>query len=272
MRIAACLKWVDLRPEVDLVTGHVRTHVRSSGWSAADRAAVEVALRLGAVWDGTVTVVCAGPAEAEPALRELVAAGAARAVRIDAPADAESPAVASVLAEVLDGHDVVLCGDYSLDRGSGSVPAFLAHDLGAAQALGLIALDPAEAGRVLTTRRLGGGRAERLEVTAPMVLSVEGSLAQLRRAPLTNTLEALDVQVEVVPAAPSAPGTTLHGVSALRPRARVMPAPHGDHARDRILALTGALVDHVPPRTIEATPDEAADEILAQLRTWGYLP
>ena len=271
MRIAACLKWVDLRPDVDLVTGHVRTDVRSSGWSAADRAAVEVALRLGSVWEGSVTVVCAGPPEAEPALRDLVAAGATHAVRVDAPVDAESQAVAAVLAKVLDGHDVVVCGDYSVDRGSGSVPAFLAHGLDAAQALGLIALDPAEAGRVLATRRLGGGRSERLEVTAPMVLSVEGSVAQLRRAPLTTTLAALEAPVEVVPAAPSAPGSTLHGISALRPRARVMPAPHGEHARDRIVALTGALVDRVPPRTIEATPEEAADEILAQLRAWGYL-
>jgi electron transfer flavoprotein beta subunit len=34
----------------------------------------------------------------------------------------------------------VLCGDRSADRGTGALPAFLAHELGAAQALGLVSL------------------------------------------------------------------------------------------------------------------------------------
>ena len=61
-----------------------------------------------------------------------------RAVRVDAPADLASAAVAAALAAVVAGAAWVVCGDASADRGSGSVPAFLAAELGAAQALGLV--------------------------------------------------------------------------------------------------------------------------------------
>jgi electron transfer flavoprotein beta subunit len=60
-------------------------------------------------------------------------------------------------------------------------------------------------------------------------------------------------------------------VAPLRPPTRLVRPPVGDEARDRILQLTGALQDRTPPRTIEVAPDEAADAILDQLRTWGYL-
>jgi electron transfer flavoprotein beta subunit len=269
--IGACVKWVDLRPEIDPLTGAVQTDVRSSGWSAADAAAVETALRLAEAWDGQVVVVCAGPPAADGGLRDLLAAGATRAVRLDLDAVTESSGVATALAGVLRGAAVVVCGEHSVDRGSGSVPAFLAHHLDAAQALGLVDAHPAERGRVLATRRLGSGMAERVEVRSPMVLSVEGSVADLRRAPLSAVLRAADAEITVEPALPAASQVTVGGTAALRPRARALPAPTAERALDRIVALTGALVERNPPRTVEATPDEAADEILAQLRSWGYL-
>ena len=61
-------------------------------------------------------------------------------MRIDAPATSPSAAVAPALAAVAAGRDWVVCGDVSADRGSGSVPAFLAAELDAAQALGLVAV------------------------------------------------------------------------------------------------------------------------------------
>ncbi len=274
-RIAACVKWVDLRPEIDSLTGAVSESERSSGFSAADRAAVEIALRLGEAWGAEVTVLCVGSPEVDAALREVVAAGAHHAVRIESADDAPSVEVARVLAASLDGVNTVICGDYSADRGSGSVPAFLAAELGAAQALGLVAVDPAEAGRVFATRRVGGGRSERLELTGPMVLSVEGSVAQLRRASLAAVLASADAAIDL----PAVVVATTHrhdsvavlDRSAVRPRARALPAPTGATPLVRIVALTGALVDRTPPRTVVATPDEAADLILDQLRQWGYL-
>ena len=76
MLIAACTKWVDLRPEVDRLHGTVQPSDKGGGFSAADLSAVEVALRVADAWDGEVVVVCAGPPAAEDGLREVLAAGA----------------------------------------------------------------------------------------------------------------------------------------------------------------------------------------------------
>jgi electron transfer flavoprotein beta subunit len=270
VRIAACVKWVDTRPEIDSLTGEVRTDPRSRGASAADRAAVELACRMADAWGGTVELVTGGPAGADAMLRELGAVGAARLQRValDVPIDSAWTAVS--LAIAVRGVDVVVCGDHSLDRGSGSVPAFIAHALGSAQALGLAVVHVGGTGEILATRRIGFGRAERLRVKAPAVISVEGSAASLRRAPLDGLLSASEVPIEVVEPV-ELPVMRAEQTEPLRPRTHRLAPPAGDSARERIVELTGALVDRTPPRTVIAEPDEAADLILEQLRTWGYI-
>ena len=270
MRVAACVKWVDTRPEIDSLTGEVRTDPRSRGASAADRAAVELACRMVDAWGGSLELVTGGPAGADAMLRELGAVGVARMQRVplDGPIDSAWTAVS--LAIALRGADVVVCGDHSLDRGSGSVPAFIAHALGSAQALGLTFVDVGDAGEIFATRRIGFGRSERLRVTAPAVISVEGSVASLRRAPLGGLLSAPDVPIELVDPV-ELPLMRAEQTEPLRPRTHRLSPPAGDSARERIVELTGALVERTPPRTVVAQPDEAADLILEQLRTWGYI-
>ncbi|MEO5679585.1 MAG: putative mycofactocin-associated electron transfer flavoprotein, partial [Acidimicrobiales bacterium] len=124
--VAVCQKWVDRRPEVDALTGAVSADPRTRGPSAADQAALEWALRAAGAWGSPVLVVTAGPVGADGMLREALAAGADRAVRVDLEITAPSPAVAAALAGIVAGAALVLCGDWSLDRGSGSVPAYLA--------------------------------------------------------------------------------------------------------------------------------------------------
>ena len=43
--------------------------------------------------------------------------------------------------------------------------------------------------------------------------------------------------------------------------------PHG-----LLKQLTGALVDRTPPRSVTLDPPQAAEAIVEQLRSWGYLP
>ena len=265
MRVAACVRWVDLRPEIDQLTGEVRTDARRGGFSAADQAAVEIALCLGQDWDATVELVSVGGPHIEPALRELSATGVDRVVRVDG-GDA-----AGGLADALGGVDLVVCGDYSTDGGSGAVPALVAHELGVAQALGLVTLEVGSRGMVTATRRLGGGRAERLAVAAPAVISVEGSMATLRRAALPALLNAAERPVEVASGRSVGRAPVVVEAGPWRPRARSLPPPVGRDARDRIIALTGALVDRTPPRVLDLEPAEAADAIVTQLRDWGYL-
>jgi electron transfer flavoprotein beta subunit len=276
VKIAVCWKWVSLDRERE-------ADRRWSGVSAADEAALEVALSIADRADtapdappSEVTVICLGPPSADDVLREAIAAGATAAVRVDASTELDSQVVAVALAEHLGDRDLVVCGDYSLDRGTGSVPAFLAGELSMAQALGLLEVDarfPETRARgtamvLRVVRRLDGGRREILDVTPPAVLSVEGSAASLRRASLAASL-----------AARTAPVVTVRGphgrlpeaeIHPYRPRARVLPAPTGG-SLDRVRQIldVGGSDTHAELVTLDAPA--AASKILDQLRSWGYL-
>lgn len=257
--IAVCLKWV---------TPVGRDDDRFAGVSAADQAALESAL----VWaerTGTdVMVVTVGPEGAERALRDALACGAARAVRIDADPTAPSSEVARAVAPHVASASLVWCGDYSLDRGSGSFPAFLADTLGVEQALGLVDVDLTNADRIRAVRRLDGGRREILSIAPRAVVSVEGSVARLRRAPLRALLATTDAEIDVRLATLVGEETAL---VPFRPRARVLPAPVGSSALDRVRTLTDAGGTPSRSETVELAPDAAADRILTALREWGYL-
>ncbi len=113
-------------------------------------------------------MVTLGPPAAEQALREALACGAGRAVRVDATPALDSAAVAGSLAQAVAadaGSDAwIWCGDHSLDRGSGSVPAFLAAQLDLPQALGVIEVRAVDDRVATVVRRLDGGRRERLRL------------------------------------------------------------------------------------------------------------
>lgn len=276
MQLAVCWKWGSAG-DGDGDAGD-EPDARWAGVSPADEAALEIALRIAERDDGAgdrtrVLVVSLGPPALDDTLRRALAVGADEIVRVDAPLDLNSDLVATALAEVVAGSDVVLCGDYSMDRGTGSVPAYLAAELGAAQALGLVEIDvdlsAGSTGRLRATRRLDGGRRELLEVPSPAVLSVEGSVATLRRASLTATLAARTAPVTAVPGPPGEPEAAL--VHPYRPRPRTIHTPHGPtlaRVRD-LLDVGGESPTHAEVVTLD--PPAAAARIVDQLREWGYL-
>jgi electron transfer flavoprotein beta subunit len=271
--IGVCLKWVDQRPEFDAFGVAVAPDARFSGVSAADQAALEVALQVRDAWASTspheVIAVTVGPADAEGILREALMAGANRAIRVDMPFGTRSRVTAAALAAQLADAALVLCGDYSLDRGTGSVPAFLAAELGFAQALGLVDIDLNSLPAITALRRLDGGRRERLAIDGPTVASVEGSVAKLRRASLRSVLGQHNVET-----APGPVNSTVETVPALtrpyRPRPRVLAAPVGTSALDRLRSITAATGSAAHGETVVLDPPAAADRIIATLRDWGY--
>ncbi|HSB84939.1 MAG TPA: hypothetical protein VLD86_01450 [Ilumatobacteraceae bacterium] len=253
--IAVCVKWIG-----DPI---------ATGLSPADEAAIEIALQHGEHAGSAVVAVTVGDKSADRGLRLALACGARTAIRVDAPRHLDSAAVASALAPVVAHSEAIWCGDYSFDRGTGSVPVFLAAELQRQQALGLVGVELGQALRV--TRRLDGGRREVLRITAPSVLSVEGSIARLRRAGLrpalsAQTTEVLPYGTTVAPRDSTAPVT----VHPFRPRARVLPGPVGG-TLDRVRALADSTTTRQHGETIEAEPSEAAGRIIAALQHWGYL-
>jgi len=299
--VVVCLRQAAARPDVDQLTGTVRPPVHGAGPAPAELAALELGLRFAAAWHGEVLAVTAGPPAAEATLRDALAAGAAEVLRVDWPeADyldglaADEQALAAALAGALRPRRpaLVLCGDRSADRGTGALPAFLAHELGAAQALGLVSLtlpgdaaglpsgpaspaaegpddDPAKGAMGLVgDRRLPGGWRERLWIGLPAVCSVEAAGVSLRRAPLDGMLASRRAPVPVTRPR-NGPGTPVitGPPRPYRPRTHeVPPAPAGS-ARERLAELSGVLVQHDPPTLLgPVTPAEAAEALLDFLR------
>jgi electron transfer flavoprotein beta subunit len=270
--ILVCQKWV--APDED---------PRAASHSPADKAALEVALMLRdqATSSVEVIVVSLGGPGARHGLRDSLARGADRALWISAPTDLRSDAVAAAIHRAVSTHlveiatpDWVICGDYSSDRGSGSVPAFLADLWNAEQALGLVQISEhtaSQGGSALgVTRRLDGGRRERLVVTAPGVLSVEGSVASLRRASLNRELAAGDMPI-LEAHGPTGPREAPTEITRYRPRARMLTAPAGKTALERVRSITEPATAVAHGETVVLPPAEAADRILATLAEWGYL-
>ncbi|MFF3216074.1 mycofactocin-associated electron transfer flavoprotein beta subunit [Streptomyces sp. NPDC002886] len=276
MLVVAALRWDAGRTRVHPLTGAVECDALAGGAAAADRSALEHALRLAERYGGRCVAVTVGPAAAEAMLREALACGAAEVLRVTGP-DEDAEATARTLLDAVSRRfgapDLIVCGERSADWGTAATPALLAGLLGSAQATGLIELTSDGAG-LRAVRRLDGGRRERLDVPLPAVCSVERGSATLRRAPLPAVLAAQSAAVPAVRAeGPGARGRVRTGaVRPYRPRPTVCPAPGAADPRERLLALTGALEQRTPPRLVTPpSPAAAVDELLGYLREHAYL-
>jgi electron transfer flavoprotein beta subunit len=247
--IVACLRWTDLHPAVDPLTGAVANG--SGGFAPADLAALEHALRRGGA-----RAVCVAPADAE--LREVRALVPVVHVEWAAGEETSGSALVRALVPLLRGA-LVLCGDH------GALPALLAHALGVPQALGVVELR--EGGVV--ERRLDQGRRERLRIGGPAVVSVEAAGVRIRRAPLAALLEDREI-ARVVPA-PARERITVTATLPFRPPPRVVAPPEGG-AGARLRQLTGADQAREPPAVVgPASASEAAGALLGFLERHGYL-
>ena len=275
VRVAVLLRATDLRAEVDPLTGAIARDPRASAVSASDAAALEHALRVVDALGGSVLALSAGGPEAEPVLREAAALGC-DVVRVDLPASyveelaGDERALARALVAAMGEVDLVLCGDRSSDRGTGALPAYVAHELGCVQAPGLVSLE-LDGTDLLAERRLDLGRRERLRVPLPAVCSVEAAGVRLRRAPLAASLSAGTAPIPVVAGAVDRGAVRVVAVRPARPRPRPLAPPTGS-SRERLLALTGALLSHEPPTVVHpADASEAVEVLLEFLVRHGYL-
>jgi electron transfer flavoprotein beta subunit len=275
--VGVALKWAPRRAVVDPLTGVPVGDAIDFGLSAADEAALEVGLRIAETLGIGVRAVTVGPADAVAALHGALAAGAEQAIHVltSASLDAGSPPscrrTSRELAQAFQGCAFVVCGDASEDGGTGSVPALLAAKVGAMQGLGLIRVVPRHDGTVEAERRLDRGARERIVLTTPAVLSVEGSAARLRRAGLGAVVGSQGRPVVVRPV-DEADGGAPSSYVPYRPRTRVVQAPGAGLPPDaRIRAILGVDADREPARVVRAEPAYAAREIVDQLRRWGYL-
>ncbi len=285
MKIAVCLKHVPdpATVEVNPITGAIDESRLLYITNPADASALELALRLRGE-AGMVTALTVGPARAEVALRNTLAAGADRVLRLwDESWDETEPfstaviVTAALRAEGL--PDLVLCGVRSADRGTGQVPAMLAEILGWPVVTDVTHFEICADG-ILAQRRLDRGAREVVKVALPTVLALEPGQTRLRHASLPRLMAAQRASIAVLrPAelrlsasdlASAAPVTFAVLPPHPRPRAIFVPdstrPPH-----ERISQILTAGVTRKSGQVLEGPPGHIAAAILSFLRERGFV-
>ena len=207
MKIAVCVKQVVTR-EWPLRVDEARTWVQdrdaSFEMNEPDAYALEEALRLKEQHGGEVVVCSAGPARTAQVVREALARGADRAIRVEG--DGLAAADASMVAEALAGavrderFDLVLTGLQSDDQGFAQTGVVLAELLGIPHATIIMEVQVAD-GRLRVKRELEGGWFQWVSMPAPALLTIQSGINQLRYATLKGIMAAKRKEVRVVEAA-----------------------------------------------------------------------
>ncbi len=204
MKIGVCLKQVpatDTRIRVNadgtgIVTDDVKFEI-----NPYDEYALEEGLRIKGT-DATreVIVFTIGGADCEPRVRDALARGADRAVRIDDPALAGSDAlgIARALAAALkeQGVGLVLCGRQAIDGDSSAVPAMIAELLGWNQVCYADKL-VLEGASFTAQRAAGGGVREVVSGAMPVVVSCDKGMNEPRTATLPGIMKAKAKKIDV---------------------------------------------------------------------------
>ena len=207
MFLVACIKQVPDTAEVkmDPETGTLIREGIPSVINPSDVNAVEECLKLKDLYGSKLAVMTMGPAQAEEALRDLLAVGADRAILLSdrAMAGADTFATSYTLSTAIrwlereEGPaDLVFFGKQALDGETGQVGPGVAARLGIpiiTYTTRIVKLDPRE--RTITTVRRADDMIETVKVPMPAAVSVVENVNRPRRASIEGILRAQRAEV-----------------------------------------------------------------------------
>jgi electron transfer flavoprotein beta subunit len=245
MRIAVCVKRVGaLGDDVEFSADgrDVDPDYLDYSLNEWDRYALEEALRLRDTHGGEVVAVTVGDEETEAELRECLAMGADRAVRVwsEELRYAHDPfMLARALAAGLDSPDLVLCGAQSADAVQGATGGALAGVLDL-PCVAVVTKLEVDGDRARVHRELEGGVVDVVEVALAAVLTIQTGINEPRYVTLRAVKQVQGMEVELVePHEVGAPAYRVEGmVLPERRRAASLGEDPGEVAR-RILELVG---------------------------------
>lgn len=204
MNIAVCIKQTpDTETRVKIADGGTSIIEDDIQWiiNPYDESAIEQALQLTEAHGGEVTVISLGPERIEKAIREALAMGAHKAVRLDCdriPVDAL--AIAKALVAVLQGgsYDLIFTGQQAVDNDNSQVPQRIA------QAMNLPCVTAIEElhieGDKGTAMRVIEGAHEKVSFSLPAVLGVNRRLIEPRYPSFKGIMQAKRKPIDVVAA------------------------------------------------------------------------
>jgi electron transfer flavoprotein alpha subunit len=205
--LVACIKQVPDTAEVkmDPETGTLIREGIPSVINPSDVNAVEECLKLKDLYGSKLAVMTMGPAQAEEALRDLLAVGADRAILLSdrAMAGADTFATSYTLSTAIrrlereEGPaDLVFFGKQALDGETGQVGPGVAARLGIpiiTYTTRIVKLDPRE--RTITAVRRADDMIETVKVPMPAAVSVVENVNRPRRASIEGILRAQRAEV-----------------------------------------------------------------------------
>lgn len=259
MRILVCIKQVpQSTARMDEGSGVI---IRSQGervMNPHDESALELALRLGGT-DGTVELLSMGPQFAREMLASALEVGASKAYLLcgAAFAGADVLATSRALAEGIlhiGLPDIVVCGEYTTDGGTGHTGAALAARLGI-DCVDCVTeiLEQREGRLLLRHRREDEGREYTVECKTPLLLTAKSGAFPLRLPSLKLKLAAKKKEIALISPEQLSAGPESFGLS-------------GSRTRVRKIETVAAPATHPPARSSGA---EAAKIILAAVRRLG---
>lgn len=207
MKIIVAIKQV---PERD-----AQVHIDSAGkwideadlqWALneSDAYALEEALQLKEKHGGEVVVLSAGPERIGSTIREALAKGADRAIRVESDdlAQRDALGVARLLAAAIqpESPDLVLTGLQSDDLGYGQTGVILAELLGLPHASLILHVEKTDAG-LTVKRELEEGWFQEIALPLPAALTIQSGGNKLRYATLMGIKKAKTKELRRVAAA-----------------------------------------------------------------------
>jgi electron transfer flavoprotein beta subunit len=207
MDIVVCVKHVPDTTEAEIAIRDDGKGIKREGLvfdiNEADNYAIEEALLLKEEFDGSITVLTAGPEEADETLRMCLAKGVDQAVRLtdEVFEGSDSFATARILAEAIKDmdYDLVLTGCMADDDWSAQVGVTLAEMLGIPHAALVVSTEVEDDEESMTVHReLEGGLHEVLEIELPALLTIQTGINEPRYASIFGIRKAMKKAIEVL--------------------------------------------------------------------------
>lgn len=201
MNIAVCIKQTpDTTTRVKIADNGTSIMEEGISWivNPYDEYAIEEALQLTEKHGGEVTIISLGPAGIEKTIREALAMGAHKAIRIHADSIPADPAVtAKALAEVLKsgGYDLIFLGRQAVDDDHGQMPSRIAQALNL-PGVSMVVKLTIEGNKGTALREIEGGH-ERVTFNLPAVIGANRHLNVPRYRSLKGIMQAKKIPIEV---------------------------------------------------------------------------
>lgn len=201
MNIAVCIKQVpDTETRIKIADDGKSINEQDIKWivNPYDEFAIEEALKIVEAQGGEVTIISVGPAGVEKSIREALAMGAHKAIRVNLPQIPFDPAAtASALEGVLKegNYDLIMMGQRAIDADHSQVPSILGQRMNLPCVTVVVKLE-FDGNKATALREIEGGD-EKITFTLPAIVSAQRGLNIPRYRSLKGIMQAKKKEIVV---------------------------------------------------------------------------